>query len=101
MPAYVFTNLQVTDPNGYEAYRSRTRATIEAFGGRFLARGGAVEVREGAYRPERVILLEFPNMAAARGWYDSSAYQEIIPHRLSTARTDLMLFDGIQAETDS
>ena len=95
MPAYVIANIEVTDPKRYEEYRSRTLATIEAFGGRFIVRGGAHEVKEGAWRPHRLILLEFPDIATARRWYDSDVYQAIIPYRSDSARTDLVLVDGL------
>ena len=95
MPAYCFVNLHIHDPEGYAEYRKRTLATIEAFGGRFLVRGGEVEVKEGDWRPGRVILLEFPSMEVARRWYDSPQYQAIIGYRTSTATTDLVFLEGL------
>ena len=95
MPAYVIANIEVTDPKGYEEYRSRTLATIEKFGGRFIVRGGTHEVKEGAWQPHRLILLEFPDMDTARRWYDSDAYQGIIPYRSHTAKTELLLVEGL------
>ena len=95
MPAYCFCNVAVQDPAGYDEYRKRTLATIEAFGGRFLVRGGEVQVKEGSYTPARVILLEFPSMEVARAWYDSPQYQAIIGYRTGTAKTDLIFLEGI------
>ncbi len=95
MPAYVIANIEVTDPEGYQQYRSRSLATVEKFGGRFIVRGGEHEVKEGDWQPHRVILLEFPDMATARTWYDSEAYQSIIPYRANTAKTQMVLVDGL------
>lgn len=95
MPAYVIGNVVVHDPQTYEKYRAHTLETIQAFGGRFLARGGAVEVKEGEWHPKRLVLLEFPDMATARRWYDSQAYQAILPYRKESAKTDLLLVEGL------
>jgi len=97
MPAYCIANIEVTDPKGYDEYRSRTLATIEKFGGRFIVRGGAHEVKEGKWQPHRLIVLQFPDMGTARRWYDSGEYQSIIQYRAGSAHTDLVLVDGLPA----
>jgi uncharacterized protein (DUF1330 family) len=95
MTAYCFANVEVTDPVEYDQYRSRTLAIIEAYGGRFLVRGGAVDVKEGGYRPNRVLLLEFSDMTAALTWYNSPEYQAILPVRQRSATTDLLFLQGL------
>jgi uncharacterized protein (DUF1330 family) len=95
MPAYVIGNVEVHDPQTYEKYRAHTLETIQAFGGRFLVRGGEVEVKEGVWHPRRMVLLEFPDLATARRWYDSAAYQAILPYRIESAKTDLLLVEGL------
>lgn len=95
MAAYAVVNIDVTDLKGYEEYRSRSGATIQKFGGRFLVRGGAHEVKEGNWQPRRMVVLEFPDMETARRWYDSPDYQAIIPHRSGAAKTELVLVEGM------
>lgn len=95
MPAYAIVNIDVRDPKAYEEYRSRSLATIQKFGGRFLVRGGRHEVKEGGWVPRRVILLEFPDMETAHRWYDSDAYRSIIAYRSGCARTDMVLVEGV------
>lgn len=95
MAAYAVVNIDVTDPKDYEEYRSRSGATIQKFGGRFLVRGGAHEVKEGGWQPRRMVVLEFPDMETARRWYDSPDYQAIIPYRSGTAKTELVLVEGM------
>ena len=51
MAAYVIANIQITDPDRYPEYASRVPQTIERHGGRYLARGGKVEVLEGEWEP--------------------------------------------------
>ncbi len=67
MPAYVFANIEVTDPVLYEEYRKGVPATIAQYGGRYVARGGAAEGLEGGYAPQRVVILEFPSVRAREG----------------------------------
>jgi len=74
MPGYVFMHADVTDPDGYEKFKSLASAAIADHGGRCLVRGGAMQPLEGQWR-SRVVLLEFPTYAAALAFYNSDAYQ--------------------------
>ena len=94
MKGYVIANIDVRDADGYEAYRSRTADVIAKHGGRFLVRGGKVEVREGDPGISRFVVLEFPDMAAARAFYDSPDYQAILPHRTANSSGTLFLVEG-------
>ena len=95
MKGYVIANIDVRDAAGYEAYRARTAAIVAQYGGRFLVRGGAVEVREGDVGISRVVVLEFPSLADARTFYDSLEYQDILPHRTANATGSLFLVEGV------
>ena len=95
MKGYVIANIDVRDANGYEAYRSRTTDIVVHYGGRFLVRGGAVEVREGDPGISRLVVLEFPSLAAARTFYDSPEYQAILPHRRDNSVGTLFLVEGV------
>ena len=90
---YVIANVSVADAAAYEAYRSRTAAIIAHYGGRFLVRGGAVEVREGEPGIGRLVILEFPSVEAARTFYDSPEYQAILPIRFK-CRSTLVIAEG-------
>lgn len=96
MAAYVLGNVEVHDPEAYRAYTSQVQATLDPFQGRFVVRGGALETVEGELNADRLVLLEFPSMAQARAWYDSAAYQAILPirHAHSTARF-ITLIEGV------
>ncbi len=76
MPAYVIVETEVTDPEQYEQYKAASPGAIAAGGGRFLARGGELAVLEGDWQPSRLVVLEFQDLAAAKRWYQSEAYQE-------------------------
>lgn len=93
--AYVVANVTVEDPVRYAEYRRLVTPTIEQFGGRFLARGGAVEVLEGDWRPDRLVILEFPSMERARAWWSSPAYAEARAIRQATSTGTLLLLEGV------
>jgi uncharacterized protein (DUF1330 family) len=95
MKGYVVANVSVEDAAAYEGYRSRTAAIIEQYGGQILVRGGAIEVREGEPGIDRLVILEFPSVEAARAFYDSPEYQAILPIRFDTASSTLVIAEGI------
>ena len=95
MPAYLFANIEVTDPVLYEEYRKGVPATIAQYGGRYVARGGAAEGLEGGYAPKRVVILEFPSLERAKAWWDSPEYRPLRAIRQRSSRGDLILVDGL------
>ena len=94
MPAYIIADVEVTDPAGYEPYRPLAAASIARFGGRFLVRGGASELLEGAPAPNRTVVIEFPDAATARRWYRSEEYQRALKIRQAASRGRLILVEG-------
>jgi uncharacterized protein (DUF1330 family) len=74
MTAYVLADIDVHDSARYEDYKPLAASSIEQYGGRYAIRGGAVEVLEGEWPTGRFVVLEFPDAAAARRWYDSPEY---------------------------
>jgi uncharacterized protein (DUF1330 family) len=78
-------------------YLQRIDATLAPYGGRFIVHGGRAEVLEGM-NPGDVILIEFPDRSSAAEWYESPAYQEILPLRTENAVSTVVLLDGVDAE---
>ena len=95
MPAYVIADVEVLDSAGYEEYRRQVPATIAAFGGRYLVRGGALTVLEGGWAPKRCVILEFPSMAQLTAWYDSPAYVPLRSLRERTTKSHLVRVEGL------
>lgn len=77
-------------------YLERIDATLAPFDGRFVVHGGPKEVLEGDW-PGDLIVIAFPDRAAARGWYDSAAYRAILPLRTAHSEADVILVDGVGA----
>jgi uncharacterized protein (DUF1330 family) len=96
MPAYLILDIHVIDSEEYAAYRERAPATLEAYGGRYLVRGGEHEVVEGDWDPERVVVVEFPSVERAREWYRSPEYQEIVEMRTRAAPSKVVLVQGVE-----
>lgn len=96
MPAYIYANVEVTDPAAYETYRARVPMLIAAHGGRYLVRGGACEVLEGEAAPQRQVILEFPDMAQLKAFYHSPAYQTLVAVRQGASRGGhLLAIEGV------
>jgi uncharacterized protein (DUF1330 family) len=95
MAAYVITEIDITDPAGYEQYKQMGPPTVAAYGGKFIARGGSIEVLEGDWRPKRVVVLEFESLERAKEWWSSSAYSPAKKVRQRTARTNMVVVEGV------
>jgi uncharacterized protein (DUF1330 family) len=94
MAAYVIADIQVTDPAGYEPYKPLAAASIARFGGRFLARGGKAMLLEGRPAPDRIVVVEFADAAAAQRWYDSAEYQAALKIRQANSQGRVILVEG-------
>lgn len=97
MPAYILARVDVTDMTRYQAYMKLTPGVIAQHGGRFLVRGGAKETVEGPEETSRVVLIEFPSMEKARGFFHSPEYQKIKETRIGAATAQFVVLDGYKA----
>lgn len=75
-------------------YLERIDATLAPYGGRFLVHGGPADVREGT-SPGAVVIIEFPDPAHAARWYESPAYQAILPLRTDNSVSTALLIEGV------
>jgi uncharacterized protein (DUF1330 family) len=95
MAAYVIYQGEVLDPERYDEYKTKGAASILAAGGKYLVRGGEVEVLEGEPPAGRTVVLEFPTRQAAIDWYRSDEYTEIRKIREGAARARMYVVDGV------
>ena len=95
MPAYFVAELDVTNAEGMAEYRAAVPGTLAQYGGRFVTRGGATELLEGAPEPKRIVILEFTDTAAAKRWYNSPEYQKILPLRLASSTGRAFIAEGM------
>lgn len=95
MPAFVIVEIEVRDPEAYEIYRSLVPASLDAYGGKFIACGGATENLEGDWAPERIVVLEFPSLERARQWWGSPEYRDAKAIRMRAARTRMIAIESV------
>jgi uncharacterized protein (DUF1330 family) len=94
MSAYLIADVEVHDQTVYAEYRRHVLPLIQNHGGRFIVRGGAHEVLEGEWRPQRLVIIEFPDMAALKSWYRSLEYAKLIELRQGASRGSLVAVEG-------
>lgn len=94
MPAYLIVEHIITDAAKFEDYRVKVTPILAKYGGRYLTKGSTHKMPEGGHwRPERVVVIEFPDMNALNAWYQSPEYQPLIALRKqATSDLDMMFF---------
>jgi uncharacterized protein (DUF1330 family) len=95
MSAYVVVDITVIDPQEYQTYIQLAPAAVAEFGGKYLARGGKVEVLEGDWQPNRLVILEFESIEKARKWLNSPEYQPARQIRHKTAQTNMIVVEAV------
>jgi uncharacterized protein (DUF1330 family) len=93
--AYVIADVEVTNPDRYAEYSRQVPATLAPFGGEFLVRGGRSQPLDGGWEPKRLVVIRFDGVERAKAWYDSPAYQAILPIRLENSRGRVVLVEGV------
>jgi uncharacterized protein (DUF1330 family) len=106
MTAYLISQVEVLDVDGWEEYRVRAGKLLREAGGRFLVRGAAAEVVEADWPsqeppPQMVIVLEFPDMDSLHAWYESPAYAEALRFRYLAAKRRMIFVKGYDDTDDS
>ncbi len=99
MPGYVIFHAEVTDPAAYEEFKRLAEVAIAKHGGRYLVRGGAVEVLEGAWLP-RLVLLEFDSLETGLAFYHSDEYTTAREVRLKCANAAVAAVAGVSDASD-
>ena len=93
--AYVIAYVQVTDPVQYEEYKKWSTQAMQEHGAEVCVRGGRVQVLEGDWAPERVVVLKFTSMAAAQAYYDSETYRNGRAARAHAAIMRMIVVEGL------
>jgi len=94
MPAYMIVEVETTDENLMAEYRKHTPGLVARFGGKFIVRGGKTRTLEGGWKPSRIVVLEFPDYAAAERFYDSAEYKPVLAMRLKAGKSKAIIVDG-------
>jgi uncharacterized protein (DUF1330 family) len=97
MVAYLIAEHRITDPATFEEYRAKVGPLIAAHGGRYVTEPGSHRVLEtdrAVWRPDRVVIIAFPDRAALDAWYRSPEYAPLIELRRASAEDMLIVLDG-------
>ena len=97
MPAYLIAEHTITDAAKFEEYRLKVGPLIAKHGGRYITKGGSHVVLEkdnAVWQPGRVVIVEFPDIAALNAWYNSLEYQPLIALRQASAKDMLITLEG-------
>ena len=95
MSGYIIANVQVTNPAQYEEYKKWSSAAMQATGAEVCVRGGKLEVLEGDWTPERLVVLKFPTFEAAKAFYDTPEYMKAREARADAAIMRLVVVEGL------
>lgn len=98
MAAYVIVEVTVHDEKAYEDYKKLTPATIAAYDGQFVVRGGKTEALEGDWQPQRLVVLQFPTIEKAKAWWASPEYAPAKSIRQRVATTKMLVVEGYLPE---
>ena len=93
--AYIIANVTVTNPDQYAQYRKLSTIAAQTYGAEFCARGGTVEVLEGDWTPDRVVVLKFPSLSQARAYYHSVEYTAAIEARRGASVMRMVVVEGV------
>jgi uncharacterized protein (DUF1330 family) len=94
MAGYIIVDVQITNPEAYERYKSAVPATLAAYGGKFLVRGGHAEILEGNWEPNRIVVVEFESVEKAKAWWGSQEYAAPKQLRQSASVTKMIVVEG-------
>jgi uncharacterized protein (DUF1330 family) len=95
MPAYVILEIDVTDPVQYEEYKKLSPGSLALYEGKFIVRGGKTETLEGDWKPNRIVVVEFPSVEKAKAWYNSPEYTAAKQIRWKASTGKLLLVEGL------
>ena len=92
--AYGIGHITVRDPDKWALYREKIVPTLEPWNATLIFRGNKVRVLGGEHKHTDTVVIQFPDLDSLSGWYDSAAYQAIIPLRKEAADVDLIAYES-------
>ena len=95
MSAYLIADVEITDANLYAQFLERMTPTVESHGGKFVVRGGEIEVMGGEWTPKRLAIMEFGSLQEIHTWLDSPEYTALDDIRARSSNINLVLVDGL------
>ena len=95
MAGYVITDVEITDPALYGEFMEEVTASVEGHGGKFVARGGALDTIEGDWKPQRIAILKFDSVERIREWLSSPEYVALKDIRTRSSNISMVVVEGV------
>ena len=95
MTAFVIFDVEIHDMERYQEFMRNVKPALESAGGKYLARGGVHKVYEGDWEPRRIVILEFPSVAAFESFYTGPEYQGLKAIRDACSSARLVSVEGL------
>jgi uncharacterized protein (DUF1330 family) len=95
MTAYLIVDMTIKDPQAMEAYWHPAAASVARHDGKFIVRGGRTEPVEGGWNPQRIVVVEFPNMDRAHEFYRSEDYAPLLEIRLAATESKAVFVEAV------
>ena len=95
MSAFVIVDVEITDADLYGQFVERVTSTVEAHGGKFVVRGGTLEVMLGHWTPKRLAILEFDSLQQVHDWLDSPEYVALNDIRSRSSNLNMVVVEGL------
>lgn len=96
MAAYLIVDTLLSDPDLYEQYKLKAKPLAEKYGGEYLARGGALTLKEtDLWSPTRMVVVRFPSAEQANKFYDSDEYQDVLGISKQSAKRTVVVLEGL------
>ena len=100
MSAFVVFDVDIHDSARYQDFMTAVKPALAAAGARYLVRGGPHKVYEGDWQPRRIVILEFPSIAAWEAFYNGPVYQGLKTVREECSSARLVCVDGLPVTVD-
>ena len=91
----MITDVEVTDPTLYGEFMEQVTATVEGHGGKFVARGGDLDIVEGDWKPQRIAILRFDSVERAKEWLSSHGYTALEDMRTKSSNINMVVVEGV------
>ena len=95
MAGYAIIDTEITDKETYSEFIERVPAVVESYGGKFVVRGGAVEVVQGDWNPSRLVIIEFESAEQALNWENSPEFAELRELRNGASNSNVIVIEGV------
>jgi uncharacterized protein (DUF1330 family) len=96
MTNYFVAQIKINDPVEYDLYLDKFDEIFSRFKGEYLAIDESPTLLEGQWNYTKSVLIKFNTKEDFEEWYYSRDYQEILKHRLNSAKCDTILLKGVE-----